>query len=99
MQYALAAIERGEYVNIFLFDEGLTTLYRRERGLGVNLEQYARSGKALIQQLDPAELSPGDFIHQIRTAVLTRDLRVLVIDSLNGFLNSMPGEHHLSGQL
>lgn len=99
MQYAAAAAERGENVTIFLFDEGVTTLYRRARGLGLDLPRFVRSGHLQVQELDPAEISPGEFMHQIRNAVLSQGLRVLVIDSLNGFLNAMPGEQLLTVQL
>jgi circadian clock protein KaiC len=99
VQYAAAAAERGEPVAMYLFDEGLTLLFRRARGLGMNLQEHVDKGRLLVHQLDPAELSPGDFIHQIRDAVLARGLRVLVIDSLNGFLNAMPGEQLLTVQL
>jgi len=99
MQYAAAAAERGENGAIFLFDEGLTTLHKRARGLGIDLEQHVASGRLHIQQLDPAELSPGHFMHQIRDAVLKRGLRLIVIDTLNGFLNAMPGEELLTVQL
>lgn len=99
IQYAAAAAERGELASVYLFDEGLTTLFKRSRGLGQDLSTYVDRGTLDIQQLDPAELSPGDFIDQIRNAVEARDLRVLVIDSLNGFLNAMPGEHLLIVQL
>lgn len=99
MQYAAAAAERGENGAIYLFDESLTTLYKRARGLGLNLQVHVGSGRLDVQQLDPAELCPGDFMHQIRDAVLMRNLRLLVIDSLNGFLNAMPGEALLTVQL
>ncbi|HYZ83552.1 MAG TPA: ATPase domain-containing protein [Bryobacteraceae bacterium] len=99
VQYAAVAAERGEYSAVYLFDEGLTTLFKRARRLGHDVEGCINSGKLHVQQLDPAELSPGDFIHQIRNAVLDRNLRVLVIDSVNGFLNAMPGEHQLLVQL
>jgi circadian clock protein KaiC len=98
-QYAASAAARGEATAIYLFDEGLTTLYKRARGLGLDLDVYTREGSLQIIQLDPAELSPGDFMHQIRDAVLNRGLRVLIIDSLNGFLNAMPGEQLLTVQL
>lgn len=97
--YAAAAASRGENVAIYLFDEGLTSAYKRSRGLGFDLAPHVREGRMTVQQLDAAELSPGDFIHQIRTAVLERNLRVLVLDSLNGILNSMAGEHLLVMQL
>jgi circadian clock protein KaiC len=99
MQYAAAAAERGENVTMFLFDEGLTTLHRRARGLSLDLARHVRSGQLHLQQLDPAELSPGHFMHQIRDATLTHGLRLLVIDSLNGFLKAMPGEQLLTIQL
>jgi circadian clock protein KaiC len=97
--YAAAAADRGEFVQMYLFDEGLNTLFKRSIGLGLDLERHVESGNLSVKQLDPAELSPGDFIHQIRDAVETRNLRVLVIDSVNGFLNSMPGEQSLVVQL
>ncbi len=99
IQYAASAAQRGEFGSIYLFDEGLTTLFKRARGLGHNLEQYLDGARLQVQQLDPAELSPGDFIHQIRDDVLQRNLRLLIIDSLNGFLNAMPGEQLLTVQL
>lgn len=99
IQYAAAAAERGEYVGIYLFDEGLTTLFKRSQALGQDLEKHVAGGRMTVQQLDPAEISPGDFIDQIRRAIDERNLRVLVIDSLNGFLNAMPGEQLLTVQL
>ncbi|HLJ44659.1 MAG TPA: ATPase domain-containing protein [Bryobacteraceae bacterium] len=99
IQYAAAAAERKEFGSVYLFDEGLTTLFQRAYGLGHDMAQYVQNGKLKVQQLDPAELSPGDFIHQIRDDVLKRNLRILIIDSLNGFLNAMPGEQLLTVQL
>jgi len=99
IQYAAAAAERGEFVGVYVFDEGLTTLFKRSRALGQDLRKYIASGRMMVQQLDPAEISPGDFIDQIRRAIVERNLRVLVIDSLNGFLNAMPGEQLLTVQL
>jgi circadian clock protein KaiC len=99
LQYAAAAAERGESAMVYLFDEGLTTAFKRAKGLGLDLERHIQSGKLRVQQLDPAEVSPGEFIHQIRSAVLTQNLRFVVIDSLNGFLKAMPGEQMLLIQL
>jgi circadian clock protein KaiC len=99
MLYAAAAAERGEQVQMYLFDEGLNTLFKRGRGLGLDLERHVESGFLSLKQLEPAELSPGDFIHQIREAVDKRQLRMLVIDSVNGFLHAMPGEQSLVIQL
>lgn len=99
MQYLAASAERGEFSAVFLFDEGLATFCRRARGLGIDIERHTASGNLHVQQLDPAELSPGQFVHQIREFTINRGLRTLVIDSLNGFLNSMPGEQLLTVQL
>jgi circadian clock protein KaiC len=99
IQYAAAAAERGEFVGVYLFDEGLTTLFKRSRALGQDLEKYIAGDRMMVQQLDPAEIAPGDFIDQIRRTIAERGLRVLVIDSLNGFLNAMPGEQLLTVQL
>jgi circadian clock protein KaiC len=99
IQYAGAAAARGEFVGAFLFDEGLATVAKRSLALGQDVEEYIARGRMTVQPLDPAEISPGDFIHQIRSAVLERNLRVLIIDSLNGLLNSMPEEHLLTVQL
>lgn len=99
IQYASAAAERGEFVGVYVFDEGLTTLFKRSRALGQDLEKHVASGRMTVQQLDPAEISPGDFIDQVRRAIVERDLRVLVIDSLNGYLNAMPGEEYMAVQL
>jgi circadian clock protein KaiC len=93
--YAVGAAERGERVAIFAFDEGLGTLFARAAGLGVNLQHYVDQGLITIQQIDPAELSPGEFTQRIRDAVEQQNARVLVIDSLNGYLNAMPDERFL----
>lgn len=98
-QYVAAAAERGEFGAVFLFDEGLATFCRRASGLGIDIERHIASGNLHVQQLDPAELSPGEFMHQIRNFTINRGLRTLVIDSLNGLLNSMPGEQLLTVQM
>jgi circadian clock protein KaiC len=99
IQYAAAASERGDKALVFTFEEGLTTLFRRSQGLGLNLKQYIDRGLLRIRQLDPAELSSGEFVHEIRTAVEEQQVRVLVLDSVNGFLNATPGEQFLLAQL
>src|SRR4029079_177249 len=93
--YAVGAAERGERVAIFAFDEGLGTLFARAAGLGVNLQHYVDQDLITVQQIDPAELSPGEFTQRIRDAVEQQNARVLVIDSLNGYLNAMPDERFL----
>jgi circadian clock protein KaiC len=84
---------------MFLFDEGPTTLYARSRALGMDVEGAEARGLVRIQQIDPAEMSPGEFAHQVRVAVERDRVRVVVIDSLNGYLSAMPEESFLTVQL
>jgi circadian clock protein KaiC len=93
--YAVGAAQRGERVAMFAFDEGLGTLFARAAGLGVNLHEYVEQGLVTVQQIDPAEMSPGQFTQLVRDAVEERNVRVLLIDSLNGYLNAMPDERFL----
>jgi len=99
LQYAAAAAERGEKALVFTFEESLTTIFRRSHGLGVDLKKHIERGTLTIRQFDPAELSTGDFVHQIRTSVEEQQLHAFVLDSVNGFLNAMPGEQFLMSQL
>jgi circadian clock protein KaiC len=98
-QFAYAAAERGEHAAMFIFDESVDTLLTRTEGLGINLRKHVDTDPIGIQQVDPAELSPGEFIYDIRQAVERDGAKVLVIDSLNGYLNAMPGERFLAIQL
>ena len=95
----MAAAERGENASIFAFDEGFGTLFARAAGLGIPLQMYVDSGRINIQQIDPAEMSPGEFTHVVRGAVERKEARVIVIDSLNGYLNAMPDERFLVLQM
>ena len=97
--WAVAAAERGERSVIFTFDESLATLAMRSQGLGIDLKRQMDARRIRVQQVDPGELSPGEFIHSIRRAVEREGARVLVIDSLNGYLNAMPEERYLTIQL
>jgi circadian clock protein KaiC len=97
--YAVAAAERGERVAMFAFDEGLGTLFARAAGLGISLRDHIDAGRMMLQQIDPAEMSPGEFTQLVRQAVERDGTRVLVIDSLNGYLNSMPDERFLVLQM
>jgi circadian clock protein KaiC len=98
-QFAAAAARRDQGSAIFVFDESPATLLTRCDQLGVDLSRYVSSGVVLLQQVDPAELTPGEFSHAIRTMVEERGVKVIVIDSLNGYLNAMPAERHLTIQL
>ena len=99
VQYAVAAAARGEHAVIFAFDESVATLEARTEALGVQLKQGTRGGEVRVQQIDPAELSPGEFAYLVREAVERDQARVVVIDSLNGYLHAMPEEQFLTAQL
>jgi circadian clock protein KaiC len=99
MQYVLAAAQRGDCSVIFAFDESLATLLERAKGLGMDFSPHLAAGTIEIQQIDPAELSPGEFVTRVREAVEQKHAKIIVIDSLNGFLNSMPNEQALALQL
>lgn len=98
-QYAIRAAERGEGVAMFQFDETLETLISRVTALGMNPKPYVDKGIMHVQTVDPAELSPGQFIDVIRRAVEARDARLVVIDSLNGYLHATPMAKHVVLQL
>jgi circadian clock protein KaiC len=98
-QFVAAAAERGEHVASFIFDEGRDTYLRRAAGLGKELKDFVEAGHMTIQQVDPAELSPGEFAHYVRRSVESDGTRVVVIDSLNGYLQAMPDERFLTVQM
>jgi circadian clock protein KaiC len=98
-QFVAAAAERGKRAAMFIFDESLQTLLSRSAGLGADLQKHLNTGRLTIQPIDPAELSPGEFAHAIRKAVEQDRAGVVVIDSLNGYMNAMPDERFLVIQL
>jgi circadian clock protein KaiC len=99
LRYAVSSAQRGEKAVIFTFDEALATLLERAKGLGMELAPLFANGTLEIQQIDPAELAPGEFVSRVRGLVDKEHLRVVVLDSLNGFLNAMPHEQFLAMQL
>ena len=99
IQYAVAAAERGEHAVIFAFDESVGTLEARTAALGIRFKEGSGPGQVKVSQIDPAELSPGEFAHRVRDSVDIDAARVVIIDSLNGYLNSMPEERFLTIQL
>ncbi len=103
MQYALAAARQGERAAIFTFDERLDTIRQRARGIGQDLDSELQAGRVTVQAVDPAELSPGEFGQAVRHAAEGKDghspARVVVVDSLNGYLHAMPEEKFLTAQL
>ena len=95
-QFVAAAAGRGQHSAMFIFDESKNTLLSRMSGLGVNLRQHVENGTVVIRQVDPAELTPGEFAWTIRREVEENQAKIVVIDSLNGYLNAMPGERFLT---
>lgn len=95
VNFAVAAVQRGEKAALFVFDEELGLLFDRMRGLGIDLEAMQTSGSLLIEQVDAAELSPGEFAARVRRCVGEQNVRTVVIDSLNGYQAAMPQEHFL----
>jgi circadian clock protein KaiC len=98
-QFVDTAAGRGQNAALFIFDESTNTLLTRTAGLGMDLRKHIADGRVTMQQVDPAELSPGEFAHAIRRAVEVDKASIVVIDSLNGYLNAMPGERFLIIQL
>ncbi len=98
VQCALSALRRGAKAAYYLFDEGMPTMLARARALGMDMHDYTDSGQLTVSQIDPAELSPGEFATWVRHAV-EGGARFVVIDSLNAFLQSMPGEKYLLLQM
>ena len=98
-QFAAACAARGERAAMFIFDESPTTLLARCAGLGIDMQAHVDAGRVSVQAVDPAEMSPGEFTTAIRRAVEVHQASLVVIDSLNGYLNAMPEERFLIIQL
>lgn len=99
VQFALAAARRGERAALFIFDESINTLTSRCASLDMDIRPYLESGHISVKQVDPGEMSPGELVNGIRVAVKEHHAAVVVIDSLNGYLNAMPDERFLIVQL
>lgn len=99
MQFAVHAAERGGNASIFIFDERPETAIARALGLHMNVQGHLDDGRLRIQQLDPAELTAGQFAHIVRAEVESHNVSVLVIDSLNGYLEAMPDQRFLLAQM
>ena len=95
-QYAVAAAGRGERTAMYIFDERIQTLLGRAKGLGMDLQGQVDAGRVEIRQIDPAELTPGEFSQEVRRAVDERDVRLVILDSLSGYVNAMPDERSLT---
>lgn len=99
IQYAAAAAQRGDHAAVFMFDETRNALLTRSAGLGMRIPEGCGAGQLRLRQVDPAEVSPGEFVAMVRQSVEEHGARVVVIDSLNGYLNSMPQDQFLTAQL
>jgi circadian clock protein KaiC len=101
--YAIAAARRGERAAIYAFDERIETMLERMSGLGLDLAPHLESGLITVHPIDTAELSPGEFAHLVRREVEGNadrpGAKIIIIDSLNGYLNAMPEERFLIVQL
>ncbi|HEY5758178.1 MAG TPA: ATPase domain-containing protein [Steroidobacter sp.] len=99
LTYAITAAQRGDHTVFFAFDEGRGTLEARARTIGLPLTEALEKGSIRFQQIDPAELSPGEFAANVRKSVEVDGARVIIIDSLNGYLNAMPDGRFLILQM
>ena len=99
LQYAAAAAARGEHAAIFAFDEMRPLLLHRAAALGIPVQEGTGAGQIEVRQVDPADITPGEFAHVVRQCVERDRATVVVIDSLNGYLNAMPDAGFLSAQL
>jgi len=97
-QYVAAAVQRGERAAMFLFDESVNTLRARARSLRMDIDEPLRRGTLTLEPVDPAQLTPGEFVHLVRRRV-EAGVRMVVIDSLNGFLQSMLDEQFVVAHL
>jgi circadian clock protein KaiC len=97
-QFVSAAAARGERAAMFLFDESPTNLLLRTRNLGIPLAEHVDAGRVPLLAVDPAEFTPGELSQRIRRSA-DEGARVVVIDSVNGYMNSLPEERFLSAHL
>lgn len=93
--FLAAAVARGEKAAMFVFDEELGLLFKRARAFGIDLERMRTHGDIVIEQIDAAELSPGEFAHRVRKAVDEQQIKTLIVDSLTGYQAAMPEEKSL----
>ena len=96
MQCAAAALQRGQAVAVYLFDEQPATWFQRADRLGFALRPAVPAGTLLVEPIDPAERSPGHFAHEVQQAVTRRGVRLVILDSLTGYVHAMPDEHFVT---
>ena len=99
LQYTVAAASRGDHAAVFAFEETKAAMRVRSEGLGLAIDEGYGPRQIQVHQIDPAEISPGELAHMVRESVERDNARVVVIDSLNGYLNAMPADRFLTAQL
>ena len=95
-RFAVAAAGRGERAVMYVFDERPATLFTRAKGLGMDMGGHVAAGRIVVQPVDAAEMTPGEFAHAVRKGVEEEGIRLVVIDSMAGYLHAMPGAHALT---
>jgi circadian clock protein KaiC len=98
MMYASSAVEQGERAAVYLFDEGPETLYKRTTALGMNIEGHVKEGRMALRQIQLAELTPGELSYMVSREVEDNGARVVIIDSVNGYMMATPQERFLTMQ-
>jgi circadian clock protein KaiC len=98
MMYANSAVERGERAAVYLFDEGPETLYQRTSALGMDIKRHVDEGRITLRQIQLAELTPGELSYMVSREVEENGTRVVIIDSVNGYMMATPQERFLTMQ-
>jgi circadian clock protein KaiC len=99
LSYVVNAVKQGEHAALYAFDESAESIYGRAAGLQMDIKPYVESGLLTLRQVNPAEMSPGEFTQLVCRSVLDDNAKIVVIDSLNGYLNAMPQEQTLVLQM
>jgi circadian clock protein KaiC len=95
-QFVAAGLARNQRAAMFLFEESADLLLNRARAINIDLVTPLNNEQLCIQPIDPAEMSPGQFTHTVCNTVDEKGVRIVVIDSLNGYINAMPNERFLA---
>jgi len=95
LTFAIAAIARGEKAALFLFDEEIGLLYDRTAAIGMPIEKLVEDGSLFIEQVDAAQVTPGEFAYRVRELVDKEGITMVTIDSVNGYRAAMSEETSL----
>lgn len=97
-QFVNSCLQRGQYAAMFVFEESAANLLHRADALHIGLREHMETGRLSLRQIDPAQLTPGEFVHLVCRAADT-GAKVIVVDSLNGFMQAMPNEKMLTSHM